>query len=131
MTARINHVAVIVGAIVYFVWGAIWYTLFGNVWGALTGVTTTAPTTYVISFLIGFPLAYTIAYVLRGVRDPDGWRGGAVLGAVLGVGVWATNLLEGDAYLMHPLGLWAIDAGYGVIGMAIVGAIIGGWRAKA
>jgi len=67
---------------------------------------------------------------LRGSRDPGGWQGGATLGAILGIGVWAANLLEIDAYAMHPLGLWAIDGGYGVIGMAIVGGIIGGWRRR-
>jgi len=130
MTARINHVAVIVSAIAYYAWGALWYIAFGKVWDVLTGVTTTAPTTYVISFVIGFLVAYTIAYVLRGSRDAGGWQGGAALGAILGIGVWAANLLENYAYVAHPLGLWAIDAGYGVIGMAIVGAIIGGWRRR-
>ena len=132
MTARINHVAVIVAAIVYFVWGGIWFTLFAKVWDALTGVGMASPTTYILSFIIGFPVAYTIAYVLRGWRDAVGWQAGAMLGAVLGLGIFAMlNLLEIDAFELRPFGLWAIDAGYAVIGMAIIGAIVGGWRRRA
>lgn len=37
MKGGINHLAVVVAAIVYFAWQAIWYTVFGNQWLSLIG----------------------------------------------------------------------------------------------
>ena len=130
MTTRINYVAVLVAAVVYFVWGGIWFTVFGGIWDTLTGVKMSTATTYVVSFLLGFPLAYVIANVLRDGSGGASAGSGAILGAVLGLGVWATNLLGVDMFEQKPFALWLIDAGYVVIGMAIVGAIIGGWRKR-
>ena len=130
MTARVNYVAVIVAAIAYFVWGGIWYTVFGKVWDTLTGIHVMASTPYVVSFLIGFPLAYVIAYLLGNMREATGPGAGALIGAVIGIGIWATNLLVVDMFEAKPFGLWLIDGGYAVFGMAIVGAIIGGWRKR-
>jgi hypothetical protein len=31
----------------------------------------------------------------------------------------------------RPLSLWLINAGYMVVGMTLMGAIVGGWRKKA
>ena len=130
MTTRINYVAVIVAAIVYFVWGGIWFTVFGGIWDTLTGVHGASATTYVVSFLLGFPLAYVIANVLSDSASGASAASGAILGAVIGLGIWATNLLGVDMFEQRPFTLWLIDAGYVVIGMAIVGAIIGGWRKR-
>jgi hypothetical protein len=49
----------------------------------------------------------------------------------MSVAFWLTNLLSVTLYEQKPLGLWAIDGFYVVIGSAIMGAIIGGWRKRA
>jgi Protein of unknown function (DUF1761) len=133
MSGPINHLAVIVAAIVYFIFGAIWFTVFGSSWAALSGRTgsTASATTFIVSFLLGVALAYVIGIALADSSNPNMVRHGIEFGVFMGVGIWATQLLNIDLYEARPIALWAIDAFYVVIGMAIMGAIIGGWRRRA
>jgi hypothetical protein len=132
MTAKINHLAVIIAAIAYFVWGAVWYTLLGHQWQMLSGVSGAAsPTTYVVSFLMGWVLSYVAAIALADSDQPNMVKHGISFGLFFGVGIWATNLLTVSLYEKKPLGLWAIDAVYVIIGLAIIGAIVGAMRKRA
>jgi len=134
MTATLNHLAVVVAAVAYFVWGAIWFTIFGSQWDAMTGVTSmggASPTVFIISFLLGLVLAYVIAIALRDSTNPNMVRHGIEFAVFMGVGIWMTQLLNIFLYEHRPIGLWLIDGFYVVIGMAIMGAIIGGWRKRA
>ena len=130
MTARLNHVAVLVAAVVFFLWGWIWYTIFGGPWAAYVGPTKPAvgPIVYVVSFLCGLVLAYVTAIALKDSDNPNMVRHGIEFGLFFGIGIWAVLLLNLSLYHGWPLGLWAIDAFYPAIGMAIMGAIIGRWR---
>ncbi len=133
MSARINHVAVIVAAIVFYAWSTIWFMLWGAQWRAWTGKTPAdfGVPAYVVSFVVAIVLAYVVAIALKDSDNPNMPRHGVEFGVFMGVGIWATNLLALTMYESRPLGLWAIDALQVIIGMAIIGAIIGAWRKRA
>ena len=128
--ARINHLAVLVAAIVFFVWGAIWFTVLGPQWMAAAGVEkgTGSPVNFVASFVLGWVVAYVIAFALMERPGGADLRTGAVLGAFAGLGLYATMLLNQYLFEHRPMALWFIDAGYVVIGFAIIGAIEGVWK---
>ena len=133
-TQKINHLAVILAAIVFFLWGGLWYSvLFSRQWTALMGLSsppTAGSTPYIIAFLMALVLAYGTAIALaRGEERSAGH--GASFGLFMGVFFVASLMLTGNVFDGHPVTLWLINAGYAVIGMAIVGAIVGGWKARA
>lgn len=102
-------------------------------WRALTGKTMADihPAAYVVSFLMGLALAYVVAIALRDSEHPNIVRRGIEFGVFFGVGIWATNLLNLTLYEQRPIALWLIDAFSVIIGMALLGAIVGGWPKRA
>ncbi|HET7814857.1 MAG TPA: DUF1761 domain-containing protein [Candidatus Baltobacteraceae bacterium] len=135
MTARINHLAVFVSAIAFFLLGALWYTvLFGHTWMQLTGAAEkpagnmAAP--FIGSFILDWILAYVMAIALSKSDNPNMVRHGVEFGVFMGLGVFGTMSLMNFLYEGRSFALWAIDAAYVIAGMAIMGAIIGAWRTK-
>jgi hypothetical protein len=133
MPARLNHLAVFVAAIAFFMWGYLWYGLvFTKMWSALIGpIPMGSPAVFGESFAAGWILAYCCGIALTKSENPQPARHGVEFGLFMGVGIFATMLFNAYLYQARPLGLWAIDAGYVVTGMAIIGAIVSGWRKKA
>ena len=131
MNSNLNPVAIIVGAVAHWVWGAIWYMLLGSTWMAAVGkhAAQNDPMPYVISFIALLVAAFVLADFLRrmGVQT---LASGARMGAMVGVGFVAAFLAVNYAYQARPIVMWWIDGLYAVIGMAITGAIIGGWKKK-
>jgi hypothetical protein len=63
------------------------------------------------------------------------WRNANLAkGTLLGIFLWAafvlTTTLTSQLFEGRSLELWAINYGYDLAGMAIAGAILGGWRKK-
>lgn len=134
MSSRINHLAVFISAIVFFLFGGLWYMpLFGRQWMELTGAGKSMPlmSVYITVFILGWILAYVIAVVSADAAHPNPMRHGIEFGVIMGIGIFATMSLMDFLFEGRPLALWAIDAGYVVVGMAIMGGIIGAWRKKA
>lgn len=136
MSSRINHLAVFVSAIAFFILGWIWYDLlFGRVWMTLTGHVATSTGNmipmFIGSFILGWVLAYVIAVALSETTNPNPARHGVEFGVFMGLGIFGTMLGLEYIYEGRTFALWVINAGYVVVGMAIMGAIIGAWRAKA
>jgi hypothetical protein len=132
MSARINHVAVWVAAIVYFLLGWVWYTVFGAAWVAAMGKTSmnggTSPTIYVWSFLLGLILAYATAVALARHPDNQNLQQGVSFALFMGIALFATQTLNQVLYAGTSFVLWLINTGYVVVGFAIIGAIVGGWK---
>jgi len=132
---RINHLAVLAAAIVFFLLGALWYTvLFGRLWTTLESKAPTPvssmTTTFIITFILGWVLAYVIAIALADTNHPNPPRHGVEFGVFMGLGIFGTML--GLEYVNEgrPFLLWLINAGYIVVGMAVMGAIVGAWRPR-
>lgn len=117
-------VGVVLAAVAFFAVGALWYgVLFSRQWMRLTGVTesqarqSNLPLIYGVSAVLGLVAAIGLAAII----------GAASAGSGLGVGalVVAPVLAVQVLYDRRPLTLWALNAGYYVLGFAAMGLILG------
>lgn len=130
----VYHPAAIVAAIALFAWGWVWYgLLFAKTWPALAGVTaaqmtpTAAP--YIVSAIVCLVIGYGSAIALAQGQKQSASQG-IQFGLFFGILFIASFMLQGYMFAQKPLGLWAIDAGYCVSGLALAGLINGAWRPK-
>jgi hypothetical protein len=133
----INHIAVWVAGIAHFMLGAGWYMTLTKAW--LTGIgkteaqiMTEQPNTakpMIIGFAVAVIIAYTLAWLLPKLGAQSA-GGGARTGATLALALIATTLAMNYGFEARPVSLWLINSGYMVVGMAVMGGIIGGWKKK-
>ena len=143
-TARVrqNYWAILVASLSCFFISAAWYTFFMNAWLSGTGRTVESITEaskaaglstwmpYVIAFVCAVLMATTISCVTQLTGPQTAGRGvktGALLWLGIVVPVWATEYV----FEVRPLSLFGINAGFWLIGMTVMGAIVGGWKKKA
>jgi hypothetical protein len=127
----INFLAVFTGTMASLVFGFIWYApaVFGKAWQKHTGLTDAQirrgsiilkfGPAILLTFVMGIVLA---AYLPVGLH----WEQGAFGGLMMGAGVAATSLGMHYLFAKRSVNLYLIDAGYVVISMTILGAIIAG-----
>jgi hypothetical protein len=141
MSSRVNHLAVLVAAVAFFLLAWLWYSLlFGSMYMAqiaqMTGKSTAMASggamlwPLVETFLLGWFLAYVIGTALSMRRDPNPAARGFGFGLFIGIGVFASMTLMGVAWGSLAFGLWAINAGFVIVAMAIMGWIIGAMSAR-
>ena len=129
----INHAAAWVGAIVFYVWGYVWFSLLFKTqtaaYMAQTGAaaTPTSPVTYLIGFLMALVLGYGTAMALADSTTPTAAHG-ISFGLFMGVVFYASVTLTTTLFSGRPFNGWLLDLGWAMIGFALVGAIVGGWR---
>jgi hypothetical protein len=133
---RVNPVAVVVAGVAYWVVQAGWYTAFAQQWLAGTGRTITelqqGPTAmrYVVALICDAAVAYGVSWVtgLAGERT-------AARGVQCAIFLWAffvaAQLATNYAFENRTVAFFLINAGAALVGMIVIGAIVGGWRAKA
>jgi hypothetical protein len=134
MKGSLNHLAIIVAAIAYFIWQGIWYSVLGNQWLALVGksradMNPAGPIPYIVGFIMALILAYVAGIALQDSAQPSA-RHGVEFALFMGIGIFATILLTQYVFEGRPLGLWLMNAAVPITGFAIVGAIVGGWRSR-
>jgi uncharacterized protein DUF1761 len=130
---KINHLAAITAAVVYFLAGRAWYFALEDRWLPLvhklpSDVNTRDPVPYVIAFAMGLVVSYGIATILT--RWETGFVRGAQLGAFIGIAFVAASMLVDTMYEHTGAPLWLIAAAYPAVGLTIVGAILGAWRRR-
>ena len=84
----------------------------------------------IIAFAVAIIIAYTLASLLPKVGTQSAGSG-ARTGATLALALIATTLAMNYGFEARPVSLWLINSGYMVVGMAVMGGIVGGWRKKA
>jgi surface polysaccharide O-acyltransferase-like enzyme len=132
-----RHLAVVIAAIVFFVLGAIWYTVWSGRWLAAIGKTMEqisgeqagSPLPYVIGFAGILVMCYTLSWLIERLHATT-LAGGMRLGAIVGIGFVSANLALNYGFEWRPVTLWMINAVYAIVGLAIAGAIIGGWKRR-
>ncbi len=135
MTARSpNYVGIVAGAIVLFAFGAIWFTVFGASWLAAVGKTkeelgASGFLPFVISFVAGLFVSYCFDNMLWHYERADAMKG-AQVGVLTGVCIFGAMLLNLYSFEARPVALMLIDGGYGVIGFAVTGAVVGLLRGR-
>ena len=130
-----RHLAVWIAAIVFFILGAIWYTLLSAPWLAAIGKTMEqmtsdqagSPLPYIIGFVALLVMCYTLAWLIERLQATT-FAGGMGLGAAIAVGFISANLALNYGFEWRAVTLWVINAVYAIVGLAIAGAIIGGWK---
>jgi len=133
MPERINHLAVFAAAIAYFVLGWIWYSvLFQSQWTALAGRSMSAPPSVLVeSFVLGLVLSYAAAIALSRRPEDLTVSQGVSFALFMGIAIYGSQTLNNALYESRPIALWLIDTGYVLVGFALIGAIVGGWKRKA
>jgi hypothetical protein len=131
---KTNYLAVIVCAVLYWLFGALWFgLLFSKRWMALegaqsSGVNPIAP--YVISFLLDLLIAFVLAQVCAWRNANTASRGSAV-GVLLWIGIVGPITFSTYMYEGRPHELFAINEFYPLVGLCLMGAILGAWTKKA
>lgn len=137
MTAG-RHVAVWTASIVFFVLGAIWYSLMTAQWVAGIGKTMdqlsrehgSSPLPYVVGFVAILVMCYTLAWLMQQLQAAT-LVSGLRLGATVAIGFIAATLALNYGFEARSLTLWLINSVYLIVGLALAGAIIGGWKRDA
>jgi hypothetical protein len=130
---QVNWIAVIVAAVVRFGIGAAWYTaLFGKRWRELQGVPENAAATgmgqaLAAGFVADLVMAFVLALFVGWYGAVDLW-GGLVVGFLAWLGFVATVMAGTIFYEKKSPELIAINLGYQLISMLVMGAILGLWH---
>ncbi|HUA01229.1 MAG TPA: DUF1761 domain-containing protein [Candidatus Aquilonibacter sp.] len=133
---KTNYWAVLVCAIAYWLLGGLWYAaLFKKPWLALENMTATqasmssiAP--YILTFLLNLVIAFVLAQVCIW-RNANTAGRGAAIGVLLWLGIVGPITYTTYMYEMRPNALFAINEGYPLFGLCMMGAILGAWKKKA
>jgi len=133
---RQNYLAIVVAALACFVFDAIWYTVFLQQW--LRGVIRTIPDlkatgvseywSYGIALAMAMVMAAAISCITQLTGAQTAARG-IRIGFLLSLAFVVTAFATEYAFEWRPQ-LFAINAGYSLIGMSLMGAIVGGWKKK-
>ncbi|WP_373515036.1 DUF1761 domain-containing protein [Persicitalea sp.] len=134
MNLKINYLAVLAAAVATFVLGAAWYMGFNEAWMELTGVndemaSSGGPDAFIISFITYLLSAYALALLFKSMNIST-IQTGVLTGALIGAFIVGGNIFTNNAYEMKPIALSVLNAGFSVVSMAAMGAILGGWTRK-
>jgi hypothetical protein len=129
----VNWLAVLVSALSTFLIGGLWYSpaVFGKAWMKENGFTeegmknSNMVKIFGLAFILGLIAAVNLAMFLG---PTDGADMGAFYGFLAGFG-WVATFV-GTHYLFErkSFKLFLINAGYSVVALTVMGAIIGAWR---
>lgn len=134
-TGKINIWAVVVAAVAYWMLGAAWFTILSKPWLASIGKTmeqlqheaVNPGVAYGVAFVANLIIAYVLGWVVISTGQQTAIRG-ISMGALLWVGLVATTI--GTAFIFEGRSLegFVLTAGYPLVGMLVMGAIVGGWK---
>jgi hypothetical protein len=132
----INFLAVIVAALSAFAIGSVWYSplMFSKSWQNALGLSeddikdANMFLIFGTSFVLMFIMAIGLALLFL-VLNPNGstWMLGLKQGLFIGVFFISTSYGVNILYQRKSFKLWAIDSGYQVLLLGLMGTIIGAW----
>jgi len=135
----LNYVAIVVSAVLLWVLGAIWYSpaLFAKPWmeilgikkeeGKKSGLMLGMVASFIGDLVLSFILAHIISWAnaFGFATSAFGFGNGCVMGVLMWIGfIEAPNLPQG-IYEGRPLELFAINGGYWLVGLFLVGGLLG------
>jgi hypothetical protein len=134
---RLNYLAIVVAAIACFLFEAAWYSYFLQAW--IDGIGRTREwlmasgvnpnIQYTTAILCAAVIAGAISCVTQ-LTGPQtalrGMRVASLMWLSCVMTTWATEYV----FEVRTYKLFAINTGFWLIGMVVMGAIVGGWKAK-
>lgn len=132
---HLNPWAALVSAFILWILGAAWYSpvLFAKPWMAALGITPD-PTKkkglvpgMIASFVGDFILAFVLDHLILWA-NAGSWHGGAFVGFLVWLGFFAAPNFPQGIYENRPFKLFAINNGYWLVGLIIVGILLAVWR---
>lgn len=129
----VNYYALIVSAIIQLVIGLLWYgVVFKKSRTALLGGlgdTTKGRTTFVIvaSFVASLVLCFVLVHVIM-LAGTKAFVGGAALAVVCWFGFIAPPMVAQHMYERRPANLFAINAAFQIVALAVAGGVLAIWR---
>jgi hypothetical protein len=127
----VNWVAIIIATVASIVLGFLWFSsvLFLKPWQAMRPDKTppsgtASPMLYVITTLGALVTAITLDWII-GLAHANGVVGGALIGLYAGLGLVAPAILSDNLFNERPFKLYLIVAGFPVVSLLVMGAIIG------
>lgn len=136
--SRINYAMVFVSAVVVFIIGFIWYSLlFQRQWVQAHGYTqeqldamkTSVGRDYGVSFICILVMGVVLSELTHRTGTV-GAKPGAKLGALVWLGFAATIGLMGSLYTGGQFMVFVLDAGYQLVYLIAMGAILGWARSR-
>jgi hypothetical protein len=136
-SVRLNLFAILVAAIANFLFEAVWYSTFLKTWESGIGRThdwlrDNSPNTglqFATAIAAAAVMAAAISWLTQKTGAQTAWRGIQV-GAILGLGVEFTALSTEYVFEVRPWSLLGVNAGFWLLGMMLMGAIVGAWKKK-
>jgi hypothetical protein len=136
----VNYLAVLVAGILAMVIGFLWYgPLFGKTWAAMMGFNETSMAdakakgmtkTYVINFIAALIMAYVLAHSLifaSAYTSTSGVSAGLMVGFWSWIGFIVPVTLGSVLWDGKPWKLWAINAGYYLVLLLVMGVLLAVW----
>jgi hypothetical protein len=134
---RQNYLAILVAAVACFLFEAGWYTIFLQTW--LDGIGRSREwlmsqgvnplLQFATALLSAALIAMAISWVTQLTGPQTAVRGMKVAG-LLWLGLVLTTWATEYVFEVRPYALFAVNTGFWLIGMAMMGAIVGGWKKK-
>lgn len=137
-SVRHHPLAIIVATLCYFGLGAIWFTMFRSAWLEGVGRTmeqiqasgVTPALAYIVALLLTLALALFLSWLIQVTGPATAARGiqvAIVLWFCVVFATWATEY----AFEGRGVKILAVNTGYCLVGMILMGAVLGGWRKAA
>ena len=137
MDIHINYLAVIVAALSNMVIGSIWYSpmLFGNLWMKLAGVKMGGKNpmpSYIIAYVFALIVAYVMAHFIY--FGAVGMGTDLTVTSAITTAFWAWLGFVAPAtsgmvtWEMKPWSYWFIVAGYWLVSLVAMAAILAVWK---
>jgi hypothetical protein len=134
---RLNWVAVLVAAIVSFLFEALWFSVFMNDWLAGVGRTRewlvasglNPSIQYATAIVCSIIVAAVLSICIQASGEQTARRG-VLCGAVIWFGFIATSWAKAYIFEVRTLQIYAIYTGYYLIELILIGAIVGAWKNK-
>ena len=134
---RLNWVAILVAAIASFLFEALWYSVFMSEWLAGIGRTKewlmSSGMSPALQYGVAILCAVIAAAVLSACIQVSGEQTairGIICGAVIWFGFIATNMATEYIFEVRTLQIYAVNAGFSLINLILMGAIVGAWKKK-
>jgi hypothetical protein len=129
----INWLALLVAIVVKVILGALWYSpiAFAGPWSRLAGITqeqmkTAMPKALTVDIVAAFLMAFVLVHAIR-YAGAHGVGQGAAVGFFNWLGFVAATHISGVFWERRPFGLFAINSGYQLVSLLIMGAILATW----